>query len=121
MHPALLALAAILVILSCTAGAVLAGRASAGELARLRRSLAEAQACEDRLKELNQQVSTLRHDLRGMLSPAMLVADRLLDNQDPGVKRAGEMVIRTVERMTARLAETKLGQETIGPPSPPIQ
>jgi hypothetical protein len=41
--------------------------------------------------------------LRGILSPALLMADRLLAHDDPAVKRAGEVIARTVERATARL------------------
>jgi signal transduction histidine kinase len=60
-----------------------------------------------RLAELEAQMATLRHDLRGILSPALLTADRLLDSRDPVARRAGEVMVRTVERTTARLAETK--------------
>ena len=35
------------------------------------------------------QTATLRHDIRGILSPALLTADRLLNHADPAVKRAG--------------------------------
>ena len=68
----------------------------------------------EELAELKKQVSTLRHDIRGILSPAMLTADRLLSHADPSVKRAGEVIIRTVDRITARLLETKLGYEVPG-------
>ena len=68
----------------------------------------------EELAELKKQVSTLRHDIRGILSPAMLTADRLLNHADPSVKRAGEVIIRTVERITGRLLETKLGYEVPG-------
>src|SRR5262249_5909951 len=40
------------------------------------------------------------HDLRGILSPAMLTAERLQMSADPSVKRAGDVVLRTVERAT---------------------
>lgn len=66
---------------------------------------------EEELRELRAQVASLRHDVRGMLSPALLVADRLSEHADPAVRRAGQTVIRTVERVTARLAETRLGQD----------
>ncbi len=51
---------------------------------------------------------TLRHDVRGMLAPALMVSDRLLAHPDPDVKRAGEVVARTVQRVTDRLAEDKV-------------
>jgi hypothetical protein len=49
------------------------------------------------------RAAELRHDLRGLLSPAMMVADRLIEHEDPAVRRAGEVVLRTVERITERL------------------
>jgi hypothetical protein len=62
-------------------------------------------------------IRALRHDLRGILSPAMLIADRLQSHADPAVQRAGAVVMRTVERAAARLAETKEGQGAL-PPGP---
>jgi hypothetical protein len=62
---------------------------------------AEAQGSD----EWTHKLSLLRHDLRGILSPAMLIADRLLAHEDPAVQRAGELVNRTVERAAARLAD----------------
>jgi signal transduction histidine kinase len=60
-----------------------------------------------RLQALEATTSSLRHDLRGILSPALLTAERLLTNTDPVIRRAGEMMVRTVERASERLAETK--------------
>ena len=60
-----------------------------------------------RLAALEAATSSLRHDLRGMLSPALLVADRLLAHADPVVVRAGETVVKSVRRAEARLRETK--------------
>jgi hypothetical protein len=60
-----------------------------------------------RLLALEAKTSSLRHDLRGILSPALLTAERLLGYEDPIVRRAGEIMVKTVERATARLAETK--------------
>ncbi len=60
-----------------------------------------------RLQSLEARTSSLRHDLRGILSPAYLTAERLLNHADPAAKRAGEMMIKTVERASARLNETK--------------
>ena len=60
-----------------------------------------------RLAVLEAATSALRHDLRGMLSPALLVADRLLAHPDPAVVRAGETVVKAITRAEARLRETK--------------
>ena len=68
-------------------------------------ALAEAQA---RIAALETLLSDLRHDLRGILSPTLLVSDRLLSHSDIAVRRTGERVVATVERAVARLAEAKL-------------
>jgi hypothetical protein len=47
----------------------------------------------------------LRHDIRGALSPALLTADRLLTHADPAVQRAGDIVVRAVERAAALLSD----------------
>ena len=47
----------------------------------------------------------LRHDLRGILSPALMTADRLLmTTGDPLAKRAAETMVDTIERAEKRLA-----------------
>jgi hypothetical protein len=79
---------------------------------RLRGQLDQAAGAQVHLAEMQVQLSLLRHDLHGILSPALLSADRLSGSDDPAIRKAGEIVIRTVERATARLAETKGGQET---------
>lgn len=79
-----------------------------GEATKLRGQLAETGAAGVQLAELRQQVTTLRHDVRGILSPALLVADGLLNHAEPKVKRAGEVIVRTVERASDRLAELKV-------------
>ncbi len=62
----------------------------------------------DRLAELEREMSTLRHELRGALSPALMVSDRLLRNDDPLVRRAGDAVVRSVERATALIGQDRL-------------
>ena len=47
----------------------------------------------------------LRHDVRGALSPALLTADRLLANADPAVQRAGDIMVRAIEKAAAFLAD----------------
>lgn len=64
----------------------------------LRRQLAEYRA----------QSATMRHDLRGMLSPALMMSDRLVRHADPGVQRAGNAVVRSIERVTGLLTENKM-------------
>jgi pheromone shutdown protein TraB len=48
----------------------------------------------------------LRHDLRGILSPALMTADRLLmTTEDPIARRAAEAMVETIERAEKRLAD----------------
>ncbi len=60
-----------------------------------------------RLADLEASTASLRHDLRGLLSPALLVADRLLLHDDPKVVKAGETIVKAVRRAEERLRETK--------------
>ena len=64
-------------------------------------------ALQARLDELITVNRALRHDLRGVLSPALMLSDRLLNHADPGIRRAGEAVVKSVERATAILAASK--------------
>ncbi|MCW3474822.1 ATP-binding protein [Limobrevibacterium gyesilva] len=73
-------------------GAV-AGAAAAWLLAQ--RGLRSAQARET---ELAAALSRLGHDLRGALSPALLMAERLEANADPAVKQAGTVVAQAMDR-----------------------
>ena len=68
---------------------------------------ADIHATLRRIAALEAAASELRHDLRGMLAPALLVADRLLAHSDPKVVKAGETVVNSVRRAEQRLRETK--------------
>ena len=80
----------------------------------LRAQLSDAGAAQVKLAELRGHLSGLRHDIRGILSPALLVADRLIGHDEPAIRRAGEVMVRTVDRATTRLAETRLDGEPSG-------
>ena len=56
-----------------------------------------------RLATLEREMSSLRHELRGALSPALMVSDRLLKSEDPLIRRAGDTVVRSVERAAAMI------------------
>ncbi len=52
--------------------------------------------------------STLRklsHDLRGILSPAMMVAERLQNSADPATSRAGTIILESLDRAVAVIGE----------------
>ncbi|MGI4747345.1 MAG: hypothetical protein ACRYGI_15095 [Janthinobacterium lividum] len=66
-------------------------------------ALARAGVAETRVLKLINVAAEMRHDLRGILSPAMLTADRLALSQDPISRRAGEAMISTIERADERL------------------
>ncbi len=63
-----------------------------------------AERAEAQLLDQEQSMSRLRHDLRGILSPALLLADRLSMSGDPLVRRTAEAMISTVERAEQALA-----------------
>ncbi|GAA3667997.1 MULTISPECIES: hypothetical protein [Acetobacter] len=49
----------------------------------------------------------LRHDIRGIISPVMLVADQLALSTDPATKKAAETINDSLDRLTARLKQRK--------------
>jgi signal transduction histidine kinase len=77
--------------------------------ALLRERVRLAELAQERLAELEAGTSSLRHDLRGILSPSLMMADRLLDHADPKVRRVGEVMVQTVERCSERLSRTRAG------------
>ena len=68
---------------------------------------AAVEALRSQVGQLETAASALRHDLRGVLSPALMVADRLVNNPDPAVRRAGDAVVRSIDRATALLSASK--------------
>ena len=66
--------------------------------------LRRAEQAEARLLDQEQVMARLRHDLRGILSPALLLADRLSMSDDPLARRTAEAMILTVERAEQALA-----------------
>jgi hypothetical protein len=63
-------------------------------------------AAQSRAEALERLVSELRHDLRGAISPAVLIADRLRQSTDPAVQRSGKTIGIVVERILAILDAT---------------
>ncbi len=62
---------------------------------------------EQELADHRAHTAALRHDLRGVLSPALMVSDRLINHAEPTVQRAGQAIVRSVERATSLLAESR--------------
>ena len=61
-----------------------------------------------RLAEVETAASALRHDLRGALSPALMVTDRLTAHADPAIRRAGEAVLKSITRASAMIDVSKV-------------
>jgi hypothetical protein len=59
-----------------------------------------------RVEELEKLVSALRHDIRGAITPAALIADRLRQNSDPAIQRSAARIAAVVERVLASLNAT---------------
>ena len=65
--------------------------------------LARRQAA--RLAYLSVALGGLSHDLRGILSPALLAAERLQAHADPAVRRSADVLVRAVDRAIGALRE----------------
>jgi hypothetical protein len=64
------------------------------------------EATQGRVEELEKLVSALRHDLRGAITPAALIADRLRHSSDPAIQRSAARLAEVVDRILARLTAT---------------
>jgi signal transduction histidine kinase len=69
-----------------------------------------------RLAALGTAVAKISHDLRNILSSALLVADRLQDSVDPEAQRAAKTLIPAVER-AAQLVSRTVDFAREGPPA----
>ena len=68
------------------------------ELASMQHELRAALWRNARLAALGTMFAKVSHDLRGILTPALLTADRLQLHADPKVQRAGEILVQAVDR-----------------------
>ncbi len=85
------------------------------ELAAMQHELRAALWRNARLAALGTVVAKVSHDLRGILTPALLTAERLQLNTDVKVQRAGETLMQAVDRATD-LVRTTLDYAREGPP-----
>lgn len=70
-----------------------------------------------RLAALSAMVAKSNHDLRGVLSPALLTAERLQMHADPAVQRHAGLIVRAVERAAEVMRPVaELARETRLPP-----
>ena len=89
---------------------------AARELAVMQDDLRAALWRNARLAAVGTAVAKLSHDLRNILSSALLVADRLQQTADPVVKRAAATLIPAVER-AADLVSRTVDFAREGPPA----
>jgi signal transduction histidine kinase len=88
------------------------------ELAAMQRELRAALWRNARLAALGTAVAKVSHDLRGILSPALLTAERLQMNSEPAIKRAGDVLVRSVDRATELVSKTlEFAREGPAPPA----
>ena len=59
-----------------------------------------------RADELAVIVSKLTHDVRGALSPALLMAERLENHADPAVRQAATTITKSMDRAAAICRDT---------------
>ena len=79
----------------CGGLAVAALAAAAMALAALRRARRQ-------FADVGDCVLTCSHDMRGILSPALLTADRLTGHADPAIRQQAEAVAQAIEQATKR-------------------
>ncbi len=76
------------------------------QLAAMQRELRAALTQKGHLAALGTAVAKINHDLRGILSSALLVSDRLETSGDPDVQRLAPTVITAIERAVAMCSQT---------------
>jgi hypothetical protein len=78
--------------------------AAAGGLAVWLVMMRQLRAARSRVAERTERVLKLAHDVRGAVTPALLMAERLEHSNDPDVRQAAALVASAMER-TAELAK----------------
>ena len=89
---------------------------AASELKLLQDEMRAALWRNARLAAVGTAVAKISHDLRNILSSALLVADRLQESEDPTIKRAARTLIPAVER-AAQLVSRTVDFAREGPPA----
>lgn len=90
------------------------------EFHEMKQSLRAAFRQRERLASLGLSVTKINHDLRNVLSTALLMADRLSMNSDPQLADMGERLTRTVERGVG-LTEEVLEYSSAREPQPELE
>jgi signal transduction histidine kinase len=75
-------------------------------LAEMEQALRSSLRQQSHLAALGIAVAKISHDLRGILSTAQLLSDRLADSSDPNVRRLAPTLIGSVDRAVALCSQT---------------
>ena len=75
-------------------------------LAKMQDDLRAALRQKEHLAAIGSAVAKINHDLRGILSTAVLLSDRLATIDDPTVKRIAAPLIRSIDRAIALCTQT---------------
>ena len=89
------------------------------EFCLLRDEVIRALHQQERLASLGTAMGKINHDLRGILTTAQLVADRLTDSTDPQVRKLLPPLVRALDRASALCSDT-LGFSREGPAKPEL-
>jgi signal transduction histidine kinase len=87
------------------------------ELASMQHELRAALWRNARLAALGTALAKISHDLRNILAPALMAAERLQTHTDPLVRRSSDTLVRAVDRATDLISRT-LSFAREGPPPP---
>jgi signal transduction histidine kinase len=60
-----------------------------------------------RIAELEQLISSIRHDIRGALASTRLVTDRMLADPDPRLQKYATTIDRATQRILDRLEQSR--------------
>lgn len=105
-------------------GPLMERRDEIGQLQRefheMKQGLRSAFRQRERLASLGLSVTKINHDLRNVLSTALLMADRLSLHEDPKLAEMGERLTRTVERGVG-LTEEVLEYSSAREPEPELE
>ena len=52
----------------------------------------------------SEETAALLHDLRNLLTPALLLTERLQSHEDPGVRKTADRLAQSLDRAVALLA-----------------
>lgn len=76
------------------------------ELAAMQKTIREALTQRKHLAALGTAVAKINHDLRGILSSALIVSDRLETSEDPEVRRIAPGILDAIDRAVALCGRT---------------